>query len=53
MGFEQPTICFETEDKNGYPYTMLISPKYTCSDLLLKIHDVIRCSSDVFNWFAY
>ena len=32
--FKQPTIWFETEDKNGYPYHMFISPKYTWSDRL-------------------
>ena len=30
MRFEQPTICFETEVKNG----RLISPRYTLSDRL-------------------
>ena len=30
--FKQSTICFETEDKSGYPQIMLISPKYTLSD---------------------
>ena len=32
--FKQPTICFETEEKNGYPLNMFISPKYILSDRL-------------------
>ena len=34
--FEQPTICFETKDKTGYPYNMFISPEYTCPDRLRR-----------------
>ena len=27
-------LCLETEDKNGYPLNMFISPMYTLSDSL-------------------
>ena len=34
MRFEQQTIWFEIENKDGYPKNMFISSKYTLSDRL-------------------